>query len=287
LLPLLTTIHKKQKRLLWPSLNIYERLKLTMNKINALIVDDEKEACSNLQFLLEKHFKNEINILDSVNSTKEAEKAIHLLKPNTVFLDIEMPNENAFQFLERLEKIDFEIIFITAYDEYAIKAFKLNAVDYILKPINTDDLIHSITKLKERIIYNKILSFNADAYHSLAKEIILKEAPKQIILRNNTSFEIIQLSDIVYVKAMGGYSQIFFKKNNSIQKTLMSNPIAFYEETLLNNTFYRVHRSFLINCKYIKKIHKNENLEVELNDATMIPIGRRRYTDLIQFLKTI
>jgi two-component system, LytTR family, response regulator len=86
---------------------------------------------------------------------------------------------------------------------------------------------------------------------------------------------------------MGGYSQIFFKKNNSIQKTLMSNPIAFYEETLLNNTFYRVHRSFLINCKYIKKIHKNENLEVELNDATMIPIGRRRYTDLIQFLKTI
>ena len=257
-----------------------------MNKINALIVDDEKGACLNLQFLLEKHFKDEIHIIGHAYSTKEAEKIIISQKPNTLFLDIEMPNENAFQFLERLEKIDFEIIFITAYDEYAIKAFKLNAVDYILKPINIDDLINSINRLKERIVYNKILSSNAEAYHSLAKEIILKETPKQIILRNNTSFEIIPIGDVVYVKAMGGYSQIFFKKNLVIQKTLMSNPISFYEEMLPNTFFYRVHRSFLINCSYIKKIHKNENPEIELNDNTMIPIGRRRYTDLIQFLKT-
>jgi two-component system LytT family response regulator len=258
-----------------------------MNKIDVLIVDDEKEACINLQFLLEKHFKNEINILGSVHSTKEAERAINELKPNTLFLDIEMPNENAFQFLERLERIDFEIIFITAYDEYAIKAFKLNAVDYILKPINVDDLINSIQRLKDRITYNKILTFNADAYHSLAKEIILKEAPKQIILRNNTSFDIIPILDVIYIKAMGGYSQIYFKKNQAIQKTLMSNPISFYEEMLPNNKFYRVHRSFLINSGYIKKIHKNETPELELNDSTIIPIGRRRYSGLLQFLKSV
>jgi len=258
-----------------------------MNEINALIVDDEKEACINLQFLLEKHFKNEIQILGSVNSTKDAQVAIEALKPNTLFLDIEMPNENAFQFLERLERIDFEIIFITAYDEYAIKAFKLNAVDYILKPIDIEDLVTAVQRLKERITYNKILNFNAEAYHSLAKEIITREAPKQIILRNTTSFDIIAIQNIVYIKAMGSYSNVYFKKNNTIQKTIISNPISFYEETLLNGNFYRVHRSFLVNCNFIKKIHKNENPEIEMNDNTMIPIGRRRYADLIQFLKTI
>src|ERR1700744_2013674 len=101
------------------------------NRIKALIVDDEIEACNNLSYLLTNYFEKQITILGVANSTKEAEKKIELLNPEIVFLDIEMPNENAFQFLMRLGKINFEIIFITAYDEYAIKAFKLNALGYI------------------------------------------------------------------------------------------------------------------------------------------------------------
>jgi two-component system LytT family response regulator len=256
-----------------------------MNQRNAIIVDDEKEACINLDFLLKEYTKNIINVLGFAYSAKEAGKAIEALKPDVIFLDIEMPNENAFQFLERLESIDFEIIFVTAYDEYAIRAFKLNAIDYILKPINADDLIIAVEKLKDRIIYKKILHSNPKAYHNLANEINKREKPKQIILRDNNQSEIISIQDILYIKAMGSYSQIVFKQHQVFKQILMSNPIALYEEMLSDISFFRVHRSFLVNCNHIKKIIKSETTSIQIIDGNILPVGRRRYPEMMVFLK--
>ena len=139
--------------------------------IRAIIVDDEHEACINLKNIINDYIQIDINILDCAYSTLDAEEKIKALNPDAIFLDIEMANENAFQFLERLGQIDFDIIFVTAYDEYAIRAFKLNAVDYILKPINIDELAKAIEKLQQRIKYRRIINNNPQGYQELAQQI--------------------------------------------------------------------------------------------------------------------
>lgn len=252
--------------------------------IRAIIVDDEHEACTNLENILNDYIEAEIDILDCAYSTLEAEEKIKKLNPDAIFLDIEMANENAFQFLERLGQIDFDIIFVTAYDEYAIRAFKLNAVDYILKPINIDELAKAVEKLQQRIKYRKIINNNPQGYQELAQQIRQKTQQQQIILKDNNQYETVSFNDICYVKAMGSYSKIFFKKDNIYKSLLMSKAISEYEELFPDELFFRTHRSYLINCKFIRTISKEEMI-VSLDNKEALPIGRRRFTELLQFLK--
>lgn len=261
------------------NITIYE-----MDNIRAIIVDDEQEACTNLANILNEYIEEKIDILACVNSTTDAEEKIKKLTPDAIFLDIEMVNENAFQFLERLDIIDFEIIFVTAYDENAIRAFKLNAVDYILKPINIEELDKAIQKLKERIKYRKILSSTPNLYHNLAKQITKKASQQQLILKENNQYESVLFKDVRYVKAMGSYSKIFFKKGNTYKSLLMSRGIADYEELFPNDLFFRAHRSYLVNCKLINKISKEEMI-VFLDNKDTLPVGRRRFAGLLQFLQ--
>lgn len=255
-----------------------------MDQLRAIIVDDEQEACSNLVNILNEYIEEKIDVLACVNNTKDAEIKIKSLKPDAIFLDIEMANENAFQFLERQKVIDFEIIFVTAYDEYAVRAFKLNAVDYILKPINIEELEIAIRKLKERVKYKKIINSSPEVYQNLAEQINKKSNQQQIILKDNNQYENVSFKDIRYVKAMGSYSRIFFKKGNTYKSLLMSRAIAEYEELFPGDLFFRSHRSFLINCRFIDKISKEEMI-VFLDNKEALPVGRRRFAELLQFLQ--
>ncbi len=130
---------------------------LYSKQIQILIVDDEKKACANLRNILLEFVDPGLQIVGEANSTMEAEQLIAIHKPDAIFLDIEMPNENAFHFLERIAPFDFEVIFVTAYEEYAIRAFRLNAIDYILKPISIKDLSTAVQKLKDRIRHKRII----------------------------------------------------------------------------------------------------------------------------------
>src|SRR6218665_1863103 len=231
---------------------------MDMKMIRAIIVDDEYEACANLKNILNEYVDEKLDILGCANSTKEAEEMIGQLNPDVVFLDIEMANENAFQFLERLEQINFEIIFVTAYDEYAIRAFKLNAVDYILKPINIDELNKATNKIRGRIDYRNIINRSTVPYQQLAEQITSKQQQQQIILKDNNQYETVSFKDVRYVKAMGSYSMIFFKKDNAYKSILMSRAIAEYEELLPTDFFFRTHRSYLVNCRFIHTISKED-----------------------------
>jgi len=253
--------------------------------INVILVDDEPEACENLQNILIQFVNEQINVLGYAHSTAEAEEKIMSLSPDAIFLDIEMPNENAFQFLERLPTVNFEIIFVTAYDEYAIRAFKLNAVDYILKPINIDDLKKAIEKLKERVTYRKVINANAHGYNELAQQINLRRKQSQIILRDNNTWEALPFSNIVYIKAMGSYSKIFYQLNGEEKNILMSRSISEYEDLLPKDMFFRIHRSYLVNCDHVQKLTKEEIPSIVLTDKAILPIGRRRFSELVLFLK--
>lgn len=255
---------------------------MTKRNLNVIIVDDEKEACKNLKNLLLQYVDPDINIVGSAYDTKEAETQIKLFKPDAIFLDIEMPNENAFTFLKRIYPYEFDVVFVTAYDEYAIKAFKLNAVDYILKPISIDELTMAVKKLKEKNDYKSFIKTNTI---ELLEQIDSRKDQTKILLKGSNSMEVVAFVDILCVEASGSYSKIFFLNGKENKSIVMSRPIAEYEELLPPNLFYRIHKSFLVNCRQIEKLEKGDNCFVILKNKVKLPVSRRKYAGLISCLK--
>ncbi len=254
--------------------------------LNVLIVDDEMEACANLQHILNEYVDKDINIVGIANNTRDAEAAIAKAAPAAVFLDIEMPNENAFHFLERIAPFNFEVIFVTAYDEYAVKAFKLNAVDYILKPISITELNQAVHKLKEKIRYKSILSENSVSYAEISNQVSNKIKGQKITLKDSNSIEVVEFRNIYFVEAQGSYVRILFLKGSEIKEITLSGSLTDYEELMPADIFYRIHKSYLINCIHVKKILKDEYSQVVIRDIYTLPISRRRYAPLLQFLKS-
>ncbi len=249
-----------------------------------LIVDDEKKACVNLQNLLLEYVDPDINIAGIANSTKEAEALILEHQPDALFLDIEMPNENAFAFLERVSPVNFEVIFVTAYDEYALKAFKLNAIDYILKPISIPELRTAHLKLKERLKFKRLLAKQDFSFNQLSDQVKNKSKLHKITLRDSNTIEVVEFNDLVFVEAQSSYSRIVFFKDGKEKEMVLSNPLSEYEEILPDAQFYRIHRSYLINCKQIKRISTDNGGQVIMKNDATLPVSRRRYAPLISFL---
>jgi two-component system LytT family response regulator len=252
--------------------------------LNAIIVDDEPGACKNLKNILTENFAYAINIPATANSTKDAEPLIQEYNPDAIFLDISMPGENAFQFLERIGQFDFEIIFTTGFDHYAVNAFKLNAIDYLLKPVHAGDLNNAIQKLKERVHYKELKNASYPFYSKLLKDIKRTEPIKQIILKHKGSAEVVNIKDVFFIEAHGSYSNVHYLSNNTLQQTLMSYSIAEYEELLPEDIFFRIHRSYLVNRSHISRIIHEENPCVMVKDI-VLPVGRRRHSALISYLK--
>lgn len=251
--------------------------------LNIIIVDDEIEACNNLRNILLRDIDPDINIIGIAHNTFQAGALISAHKPDAVLLDINMPNENAFSFVDRLSPVDFEIIFVTAYDEYAVRAFRLNAVDYILKPINTLELAAAIGKLKDRLRYK--VALRPPAYEALSGQLQSKDKPRQICLRDSNCVEIVDFRDLLYIAAKGSYSQVVFLKDGQERQLVMSNSIAEYEELLPADLFYRIHKSYLVNCMYIKQIIREDNQVLASGSLFSLPVGRRRYSGLLTFLQ--
>lgn len=249
--------------------------------IRVFIVDDEIEACKNLKNILLSYIDEHIEIAGMAHNTKDAERLIHETNPDVVLLDINMPNENAFEFLERIHPVSFEIIFVTAYDEFGVKAFKLNAIDYVLKPINIYDLKAAIRKVKQKILTNK-LTLDYSLYQDLSDRIRNKKE-QQIVLRDNHHYEVVMFSDIMYVEAMGSYARIVFKERDEERSMVMSHPIAEYEEIFPEALFFRIHRSFLVNRLFINKILKDDQVEVVLKNNVKLPVSRRRQAGILAF----
>jgi len=254
--------------------------------INVLIVDDEREACINLNNILTEYVDKDIHVVGIANNTRDAEKKINELTPDAIFLDIEMPNENAFHFLARIYPFDFEVVFVTAYDEYAVKAFKLNAVDYILKPISISELAEAVQKLRERLRYKQLLSEITVPYMDIANQVTNKLKSQKITLKDNNHIEVVDFKDIYFVEAQGSYVRILFLKGSDIKEITLSGSLTDYEELMPDDFFYRIHKSYLINCLHVIEILKDEYSQVVIRANYTLPISRRRFTPLMQFLKS-
>lgn len=233
--------------------------------LRAVIIDDETRSRSTLLNLLKKYCDN-ITVVSEANSVKTGLRTISQFKPDVVFLDIQLSDGTGFDILEQLQIIDFRIIFVTAYNQYALRAFKFSTVDYLLKPIDPDQLIDAVEQLK--------VDFT---YESINKKL-------EVLIGNRNSFEKIALpcidgirfesiKDIVRCESESNYTIIHLNTEESI---MVTRTLKEYEEMLSSLNFFRVHQSHLINMGYVKKYVKGEGGSVIMEDGTEVEVARRR-----------
>ena len=240
-----------------------------MKRIKALIVDDEELARKNLEILLSDYCPI-VEVIGTAANAREAKRFISTNHIDLLLLDIEMPNGSGFDLLESLEdEINFKIIFITAYHEYALKAFKYSAVDYLLKPINPDELQEAISKVRPGEDHESKAKIE-----TLIDNIQRKgELINKIALPSMEGLQFVNLDDIIYCESLDNYTQFYLLDGRRI---MVSKTIKYFEEALDESRFYRVHRSNIINLKYIDKYVKGEGGYVVMKQGQRIPVSRRR-----------
>lgn len=249
-----------------------------MSQIKAILIDDEERARNTLSSLL-TNYCPEINVLATCSNVPDGVLAINKHKPDVVFLDIEMPDYNGFELLGFFREIDFDIIFVTAYSEYAVKAFEISAVDYILKPIDIDQLKNSVEKLKQKKLHSQM-----QEQIELLKESYRGDDIRKIALSMSNGLTFVEVSDIILLEADGAYTTFYLKDG---QKILVSKKLKFYEDILSNRPhFFRTHRSYFVNINYIKTYSRGENAILMDNDFS-VTISRDRKQEFESLLKDL
>jgi two-component system LytT family response regulator len=245
--------------------------------IKAIIVDDELGARESLSKMLEKNCK-QIEVVAKVDSMLSAFEAITNKEPDLVFLDIEMPNGNAFDLLEKFKTINFNIIFTTAYDHYAIKAIKFSAVDYILKPIDPEELITAVKRFEDRAGQKATLD---KQFKTLLSNVRPENKLKKVGIPDGDGLIFINLSDIIRCDSDGNYT--FFILTSG-KKIIASRTLGEYEQMFADDNFFRIHRSHLINLEHVKKYIKGEGGYVVMSDNSQVEVSRRNKTDFLEKL---
>jgi two-component system LytT family response regulator len=248
-----------------------------MNKVKSIIVDDEHYCRQSLSTLLERHCP-EVEILALCGSGADALKEISIQKPQLVFLDIEMPHMNGFELLEKLPLINFELIFTTSYDQYAIKAIRFSALDYLLKPIDRLDLLKAIQKVVQRQqpLLPQQLEILLEKLHQPATPI------QRIALPTMEGLQMIQVESIISCSSDSNYTNLLLKNK---QKLTASRTLKEIEEMLGPYNFIRVHHSFLVNLNEINKYVKGEGGYLVMSNGATIDVSRSRKEMLLKKLQ--
>ncbi len=234
--------------------------------MKAIIIDDELDAVELLQIRLGQ-FCPQVQVVAAHTSSVEGVAAIKELKPDLVFLDIEMPQMNGFQVLEAVEDVAFTLVFVTAYDKFALKAFKYSAIDYLLKPIESQELVKAVHKAEkqERFVKEQIDLLKQQLAHAN------KPISDKIALPYQNGVTFVKLQDIVYCESDDSYTKFFL---NDGQHYLITKSLKDIQELLEDRGFLRVHRQYIINLDQIKKFYKGEGSYIIMNNNVSIPISR-------------
>lgn len=240
--------------------------------IKTIIIDDEKHCSDRVLNLIEGH-PNTFNVLKVIDTVDEALELVPQLQPDLVFLDIKIHEKTGFDFLKAIETINFKVIFTTAFDNFAIKAFKFSAIDYLLKPIDADDFNASVSRLKETISQQSM----EQQLQSLFKNISPNKK-KVITIPSLTGFETLKIEDIIHLEADTSYTHIFTKEG----KSMVSKPIKFYEDLLDDGSFFKTHKSHLINLNHVKQYFKGKQSYVVMSNEAQVPISVRRKEEFLK-----
>jgi two-component system LytT family response regulator len=245
--------------------------------IRAILIDDEEHSNKTLRYELERHCP-EVIILDEALSGAEGIEKIQAHKPNLVFLDIEMPGMSGFDLVKKLAPVDFDIIFVTAYDQYAIRAFRIAALDYLLKPITSEDLKQAINRVAGRAASEERQQQLEILMHNLRDGL---KAPR-IALPAGRGMDFVNVEDILYCSAESNYTHVCMQsgKKYTLAKTLKE-----IEQLLDQKHFFRIHQTYLVNMQHVQRYVRDDGGYVIMQDKSKIPIAKRRKEEFMSLLK--
>ncbi|MCJ8154410.1 LytTR family DNA-binding domain-containing protein [Chryseobacterium sp. SSA4.19] len=229
----------------------------------AVIIEDEYHLREALSILLEMTVPDKIQIIGYAEGLQDAVALIDRLKPDVVFMDIMLKNGTGFEVLNRIQYKSFHLIFTTAYEQYAIRAFKFNAMDYLLKPIDSDELKNTIERIEKRkqeySQFDPLLTFHSE----------FKKTPERIVLPTQEAMHVIRLKSIIRCETSGSYTTFFLEGEKQI---IVSKPLKYYEEILVPPEFIRIHQSHLININFVSSYSKDGI--ITMHDKSTVPISR-------------
>ncbi|MCX2585430.1 LytR/AlgR family response regulator transcription factor [Pedobacter sp. MR22-3] len=252
-----------------------------MITLKAIIVDDEEFARSSLFFLLQQNCP-QVEITGIAKSVAEAREFLAHHPINLIFLDIAMPGGNGFELIPDAQKHHAAVIFTTAYDQYALKAIKANALDYLLKPIDIDELKIAVDKVAEYLKRFQNQNEIDERISNLASTLNNKSEIKKLTLPYGQGFKMVDVDDIIYIEADSNYSVLHFADQDKIT---VSKVLREFEELLPSDQFVRIHKSSIINLNHLKEYNSKNGLQVFLKNGESINISRRRASDFFEKIK--
>ncbi len=246
--------------------------------IKSIIIDDEQKSRESLQILLQD-FVDNVEVLALCGTVAEGIEAIRQHKPDVVFLDIQMQRETGFDLLAKINPIQFEVIFTTAHSEYAIKAFRFSAIDYLLKPIDIEELKKAVEKVEKKLTGN---------ISARLEQLVqnLKSAPNQrykLALPSNDGLVFVKVDDIIYCEASSNYTNIFMADG---KKHVVSRTLKEYEDLLADQDFFRIHNSYLINLNALKKYGRGDGGYVVMNNDVSLDVSKRKKDSFLMRIGT-
>ncbi|XZF13560.1 LytR/AlgR family response regulator transcription factor [Chitinophagaceae bacterium MMS25-I14] len=245
--------------------------------IKTILIDDEYRAIDAMSQLIQLYCP-EITIMGTATNIAIAADLIQQYKPDLVFLDVEMPGGSGFQLLEQLEQIDFEIIFVTAYQEYAIRAIRFCALDYLLKPVSIRDLQEAVRRFAARQAQKPTVR-----QVQQLKDMLAHNTPFQkIVLSDMAGYHFLTIADIIYCEANENYTHFIMSDGT---RHTASKPLKDYEELFEKHHFFRIHKSFLINLDHVVVVSKD--FQVVMSSKTELPLSVRKRTDFFTLLKAL
>jgi len=243
--------------------------------IKTIIIDDELNAREFLEKLLVRYFPNKFLILDKCDSVDKGIEAIEKYNAEIVFLDIQMPNKNGFELFKHFKKVDFEVIFTTAFKDFAIDAIKCSALDYLLKPINYIDLLETVKRYED-----KRSGRNSQERISLLLENLGNDNLNfsKIVLPTENGYEFIKPNTILYCQADSNYCKIIFIDGKQL---ILSKTLKYIEDILPRELFFRIHKSYIVNLNFIVQFDKTNDLFVRLSNGEQLPVSIRKKEEFI------
>jgi two-component system, LytTR family, response regulator len=243
--------------------------------IRALLVDDEPGSLMTLKTLLQRYCPD-VSVVADTGHPPDVVDLVKKFTPDLVFLDIEMPYANAFDLLDMLQPVSFEVIFVTAFNDYALKAFKYAALDYLLKPLNIDELKGAVERVKK--VLNRPPGLNDRVKGLLENLNHSSDDPEKISIPTDDGYSLLNLNAIIFIEAVGNYSKIHLENG---KKPLIVRSLKEFEELLPTKRFIRVHHSFIINIHHAKRYQKGRGGVVEMTNGVQIEVAVRKRTDFL------
>ncbi len=252
---------------------------LRHQKFRTIIIDDEEHIRDSLRKLIGKHCP-QIHVIGEACSVSQAETFIRQNEPDLLLLDVQLEDGSGFDLLQKFDSPGFKVIFITAHNEFAIKAFRVSAVDFLLKPINQEELCQAINRAQQMI--HQEMQIRLEALDSHVKHG--ENTGKKIVIKTTENIHLIEISSITHCQSDTVYTTIYTTGDEAI---LSSKPIKDYDEMLVAFGFFRVHRSFLINLAHIRRFEKREGGVIILTNGFEIPVASRKREEFISLLNNL